>query len=430
MSIQSEIQKNGYAIPYSENMEVLKESVVVTGKTVPNRIAIQPMEGCDGTADGSFGELTHRRYERFAKSGAGLIWAEACAVVNEGRANPRQLYLTEKNLDNFKYEVEFMRETAMRECGINPVIILQATHSGRYSKPEGTPAPLIAYNKPIFEKDNPIDASRILSDDYLESLEGKFGLTAKLAEKAGFDGVDVKCCHGYLMSELMGAHIREGKYGGSFENRTRLYFNSIAQAKQNTGKDFIVTSRMNAYDGFPYPYGFGVTENTGLKPVLDEAKEVVKTLKEKFGFDLLDITIGNPYVNPHVNRPFNHGPYESPEAPLVGVERMMQCVGEIQKENPDMTIMGSGFSYMGQECENVAAGAVVEGVCKIAGFGRQAFAYPDFAKDILNNGTQKEKCCIACGKCSELMRAGTVAGCVIRDAEVYMPYYKEFVLKK
>ena len=428
--IKNDIEKENLNIPYSDNLDVLKESLVVSGKTAPNRIAIQPMEGCDGTADGSFGELTHRRYERFAKSGAGLIWAEACAVVNEGRANPRQLYLTEKNLDNFKYEVEFMRETAMKECGINPVIILQATHSGRYSKPEGTPAPLIAYNKPIFEKDNPIDASRILSDDYLESLEEKFGLTAKLAEQAGFDGVDVKCCHGYLMSELMGAHVREGKYGGSFENRTRLYFNSIAQAKHNTGKDFIVTSRMNAYDGFPYPYGFGVTEKDGLAPVLDEPKAVVKTLKEKFGFDLLDITIGNPYVNPHVNRPFNHGPYESPEAPLVGVERMMECVGAIQKENPDMTIMGSGFSYMGAECENVAAGAVIDGVCKIAGFGRQAFAYPDFAKDILNGGAKKEKCCIACGKCSELMRAGTVAGCVIRDTEVYMPYYKEFVLKK
>ncbi|MBQ2967006.1 MAG: flavin oxidoreductase/NADH oxidase [Clostridia bacterium] len=429
-NLKSKIQEQGYNIPYSENLSVLCAPITVSGKVAPNRIAIQPMEGCDGTADGAFGELTHRRYERFAKSGAGLIWAEACAVVNEGRANPRQLFLTEKNLDSFKYEVEFMRETAMKENGINPVIILQATHSGRYSKPQGTPAPLIAYNKPIFEKDNPIDASHILSDDYLKALEEKFGLTAKLAEQAGFDGVDIKCCHGYLMSELMGAHVRKGEYGGSYENRTRLYFNSIAQAKQNTGKDFIVTSRMNAYDGFPYPYGFGVTEEKGLTPVLDEPLQVVKTLKEKFDFELLDITIGNPYVNPHVNRPFNHGPYESPEAPLTGVERMMKCVGKIQQENPDMVIMGSGFSYMGKESENVAAGAVENGVCKIAGFGRQAFAYPDFAKDMLSGGAKQEKCCIACGKCSELMRAGTVAGCVIRDSETYMPYYKQYVLKK
>ena len=91
----------GTNLPFTDNTSPLNRSAVVAGKTIPNRLACQAMEGCDGTADGSFGELTHRRYERFAKSGAGLIWAEACAVANEGRANPRQLYLTEKNLDNF-----------------------------------------------------------------------------------------------------------------------------------------------------------------------------------------------------------------------------------------------------------------------------------------------------------------------------------------
>lgn len=430
MKIKEEIQNQNLNIPYSENVSVLKETVSFSGKCAANRLAIQPMEGCDGTAEGAFSELTHRRYERFAKSGAGLLWAEATAIVKEGRANPRQIMLTEETLDNFKREVEFIRETAVRETGVNPVLIMQATHSGRYSKPNGVPEPIIAYNKPIFEKDKPIDSSRIASDDYLKSLEEKYGKAAHLAEKAGFDGVDIKCCHGYLMNELMSAFERKGAYGGSFENRTRLFFNAIEQAKSNTSKDFIVTSRMNAYDGFPYPYGFGVSQDGGTEPDLTETLEVVKILKEKYGFSLLDITIGNPYVNPHVNRPFNHGPYVSPEAPLVGVERMMKCVKAVQMANPDMAIIGSGFSYMGKEGENVAAGAVEEGVCKIAGFGRQAFAYPDFAKDILNGGMDEKKCCIACGKCSELMRVGTVAGCVIRDSEMYMPYYKQYVMKK
>ncbi|MBQ7039054.1 MAG: flavin oxidoreductase/NADH oxidase, partial [Clostridia bacterium] len=145
--------------------------------------------------------------------------------------------------------------------------------------------------------------------------------------------------------------------------------------------------------------------------------------------ELLDITIGNPYVNPHVNRPFNQGPYVSPEAPLFGVERMMPGVGEIQKAYPGLKVVGSGFSYMGKEGENLAAGAVEKGICSLVGFGRQAFAYPEFAKDILSGGMDDKKVCLACGKCSELMRAGTVAGCVIRDSETYMPYYKEFVKK-
>lgn len=424
--IKEIIAKEKLCIPYSDNTDVLVSSISVSGKSVPNRIAIQPMEGCDGTADGDFGELTHRRYDRFAKSGAGLIWFEATAICREGRANPRQLMLTEENLDSYKREVEHVRETALRENGINPLLILQATHSGRYSKPDGTPAPLVAGNKAIFEKDKPLDASRIVSDDYLKSLTEKYAKTAVLAKEAGFDGVDIKCCHGYLMSELMSAYERPGSYGGSFENRTRLFFDSIAAAKAAVGDNFIVTSRMNVYDGFAYPFGFGVNDKDGLTPDLTEPLRVISTLKNTYGFDLLDVTIGNPYQNPHVNRPYNHGPYEAPENPLVGVSRMMECIGKIQSENPEMTIIGSAFSFPGTFGEKIAAGAVESGICKIAGFGRQAFAYPNFAKDILkNDGMKKEKCCLACGKCTELMRAGKVAGCPIRDSEVYMPIYKE-----
>lgn len=420
------IKNEKLEIPYSDNLKILDTPIALYKKTIPNRIAIQPMEGCDGTYEGAIDELTHRRYLRFAKSGAGIIWFEATAVANEGRANPRQLFLNEKTLDSFKKLIFEVRETAYKETKTEPVLIMQATHSGRYSKPNGVPEPLIAYNKPIFEGDNPISSDRILSDDYLKALEEKYAVSAKLAQEAGFDGVDIKCCHGYLMSELMGAYLRKGEYGGSYENRTRLYFNAFQNAKNAVSDDFIVTSRINVYDGFPYPYGFGVNEHDGLKPDLTEPIKVIKTLKERFNTELIDVTIGNPYVNPHVNRPYNAGPYKSPEEPIKGVERMMKCVGEIQRSFPDMTVIGSAFSFMKDEGANIAAGAVKSGVCKIAGFGRQAFAYPEFYRDIKEKGAMDErKCCLACGKCTELMRAVKVAGCVIKDKDVYLPIYKE-----
>ncbi len=420
------IKNEKLEIPYSDNLKILDTPVTVNKKTIPNRIAIQPMEGCDGTYEGAIDELTHRRYLRFAKSGAGVIWFEATAIANEGRANPRQLFLNEKTLDSFKKLIFEVRETAYKETKTEPVLIMQATHSGRYSKPNGVPEPLIAYNKPIFEGDNPISSDRILSDDYLKALEEKYAVSAKLAQEAGFDGVDIKCCHGYLMSELMGAYLRKGEYGGSYENRTRLYFNAFQNAKNAVSDDFIVTSRINVYDGFPYPYGFGVNEHDGLTPDLTEPIKVIKTLKERFNTELIDVTIGNPYVNPHVNRPYNVGPYKSPEEPIKGVERMMKCVGEIQRSFPDMTVIGSAFSLMKDEGANIAAGAVKSGVCKIAGFGRQAFAYPEFYRDIKEKGAMDErKCCLACGKCTELMRAVKVAGCVIKDKDVYLPIYKE-----
>ena len=244
----------------------MREPLEVAGYRLHNRLVIQPMEGCDGTLDGSPGELTRRRYRRFAESGAGLIWMEAVAVVREGRANPRQLMLTRTNLDAFKRLTEDIREWAVRATGREPVLVMQATHSGRYSKPEGDPAPRIACRNPLFEKDMPLPDSCILSDDELRALPERYACSARLAEEAGFDGVDIKACHRYLLNELLSAHTRPGPYGGSFENRTRLLRDAVRAAKAATAGGAFITSRLNVYDGFPYPYGWGVLPDGGVEP--------------------------------------------------------------------------------------------------------------------------------------------------------------------
>lgn len=418
-------------LPMSDDVSCLADTVKIGETVVPNRIAIQPMEGCDGTASGEPDELTIRRYDRFAQSGAGLVWAEAVAIVEEGRANPRQLHINENNIDAFKRMNDRIRELSMKENGFAPVIIMQATHSGRYSKPTGTPAPIIAYNNPIFEGENLIDKSRIITDDKLFALEEQFGKAAKMAEEAGFDGIDVKCCHRYLNSELLSAYTREGAFGGSFENRTRLLRNGIKNATDATGKDFIVTTRMNVYDGFEYPYGWGVKEGCGKEIDLTEPKKLIDILHNELGVKMVDITIGNPYFNSYVNRPADATAAISGEHPLTGVDRMYYCVGEIQKAFPELVVMGSAVTYMREFGGNLAAGAINAGMMTMQGFGRQAFAYPQFANDLIKTGKMEKKmCCITCGKCTELMRAGGVAGCVIKDSEVYMPLYKQYCMNK
>ncbi len=412
-------------LPFSENTSILARSLEVNTRTINNRLACQAMEGCDGNADGTPGELTLRRYDRFAKGGAGLIWYEATAVLPEGRANPRQLYINEKNIDAFSRQVDAIKETAIKENGTEPIVIMQATHSGRYSKPEGKPAPLIAYNNPIFEKDNPISSDRIVTDDYIDTVKEALVSASVLAERAGFDGVDIKACHRYLNSELLSAYTRPGKYGGSFENRTRLLRESIQGASEVTGGDFIVSSRMNVYDGFPYPYGFGVRENAGIDLDVTEPARLIRTLYS-YGVRILNITMGNPYFNPHVNRPFAKGGYEHEEHPLEGVARMLKGIAEIKREVPEISLIASAFSYLGVAAPYVAAGFIEAGLFDIAGFGRTIFAYPDFAKDILTRGGMDEnKICICCSKCTEIMRTpGGTPGCVIRDREVYAPIYK------
>jgi len=423
--------ESGVSLPYTADTAVLSQKLTVKGLTIPNRIAYQAMEGCDSTFTGSPDELTKRRYHRFAAGGPGVIWYEATAVLPEGRANPRQSYMREDNLGDFKAILEDIKSTCLHENGYEPVVILQLTHSGRYSKPEGTPAPLIAYNDPIFEKDKPIAADRIVTDEYLDRVGEALLDSAALAKKAGFDGVDIKSCHRYLLCELLSAFERPGKYGGSFENRTRLLRETVKNAMALATDNFIISTRVNLYDGFEYPYGFGVKPGCGIEPDWDEAKRLIGELA-KAGMPLMDFTMGNPYFNPHVNRPYAMGGYEPPEHPMQGVARMLQGIREVASVVPDVPVICSGLSFLGTESARVAAACINEGWFAMAGYGRATLANPDIAKQILQNGqTDIDKLCMACGKCTEIMRQpGGTPGCAVRDTEVYTPIYKSFFSKK
>jgi len=430
--VRQKLHELQVSIPLSADLDILSTPVSFGGHTIPNRLAIQPMEGCDSDAGGTPSELTLRRYERFAESGAGLIWGEAAAIVPEGRANPRQLMITEENLSDYQRMVENIKTRSMELFGYEPVIMLQLTHSGRYSKPEGKPAPMIGYNCPILEGDTPLSVDRIVSDDYLRKLIEQYGVAAHLAEKAGFDGVDIKACHRYLVCEMLSAFNREGDFGGSFENRTRLLREAIASARAAVSSNTLVSTRMNLYDGYARPYGWGASEEPGsVEPDLSEPIELVRRFYDECGMRIIDFTIGNPYNNPHINRPYDIGAYEPPEHPLEGVARACDVVSQIKKAVPDMTIVSSEYSYLRHFSPYQAAGMISEDKADLAGYGRMAFAYPDFARDILNTGAMDpKKCCITCSKCTELMRAGSVTGCIIKDSGVYLPLYQKYVQHK
>ena len=420
----------GLDLPFSENINVLNRPIALNGFHIPNSIAIHPMEGNDGEKDGSPGELTLRRYSRFAGSGAGLIWFEAVAVVHEGRAIPRQLWIHPENVDAFRKLMDMIREIAGSESGNKPVCVMQLTHSGRFSKPEGKPAPIIAYHNPYLNQKLNLESDYpIITDDELEILEEKFENAALLARDAGFDGVDIKTCHRYLNCELLSAFNRKGKYGGSFEGRTSFLLNVVDRIRSRLGNGFIVTTRLNIYDGIHYPYGWGVDKEDYLHYDLSEPLKLAGLLQQR-NVNMLNLTMGTPYYNPHVNRPYDVGGYVPDEHPLEGVARLINGIGEIKKAYPDMNIVGTGYSWLRQFAPNLAAGCIEKGLTTMAGFGREAFAYPEFARDILSDGAMNaKKCCISCSKCSDILRAGGTAGCVIRDAQVYAPEYSRCFAK-
>lgn len=425
--IKAKAEELGVLLPFARDTHVLTQEVSFGNVTLKNRMGIAPMEGADALPDGSPSELTLRRYVREAEGGSGMIWFEAISIVPEGRSSAHQLMLTRENLDNYKKFTAAIKEAGRKANGFAPYLIMQANHSGRYSNPQGKPAPLIAYRHPEYEKLRAADDSCIVTDDYLKGLEEKFGEAALLAKEAGFDAVDIKACHGYLLMELLSAYQRPGLYGGSFENRTRLLRNGIAAAKVHEDEQFLVTARIGIYDGFAYPYGFGVKEGEGLEPDMEEPIRLVRTLHETYGLPMVNLTMGNPYVSTHVTRPFDGGKYIPDEHPLYGVARIIQGIGEVKKAVPDMFISASGPSYLRQYSDLYAAGAVEEGLCDNILFGRMSFANPAFPKQIMENGRIDSKMiCVACGKCGDLIRAGKPTGCIVRDTEVYLKYYREY----
>lgn len=422
--IERTAQSMSIELALSNHIDKLYEPVDIFGRTFPNRFAIQPMEGCDADGNGTPQELTTKRYCRFAAGGASVIWMEAVSILPEARANPHQLMLTAQNLDAFKMLLDSVRETALRETGQIPAVVMQATHSGRYAKPDGKSGARIMYHCPQYEEKAPLDDSAILSDDELKQIEERFETAGKLALAAGFDAMDVKCCHRYLLNESLSAFTRPGPYGGeSFENRTRLYRNCLEAA---IASGVTVTTRLNLYDGPAYPYGWGVARDGSEEPDLTEVCKLIDVVHNTYNIQVLNATIGNPYFNPHVNRPYDFGTYCPDEHPLQGVARMCDCIAQVKAMFPDLMLISSGNSYLRQFSPNLAAGMIESGKADIAGFGRLAYAYPDFVKDLQRDGVlKKEKCCVTCGKCTELMRMGAVAGCVIRNSDPYARIYRE-----
>ena len=410
-------------IGFSDNYGVLSQKVAVEpGFTLKNALAIHPMEAFDGELHGSPGELTIRRYKRFAESGAGLIWFEAVAVQPDSRTAPRQLMITEENLGDYKKLVEDIKNIA----GNDTKIIIQLTHSGRFSKP-----PVIArHNSTLNTRMNLDPSYPVVSDDYLKKVEDNFENAAYLSYQAGVDGIDIKACHAYLFDELLCAYDREGEYGGSYENRTRIFKNTIKRVKNRLGNNMPIASRFGLSHVIPYPDGFATT--AGGEPDLTESLRLIGEINQ-LGVNLINITMGTPYYNPHINRPYvlnvkniNNG--ISPSDPLVNLSKFINHIATAQKTYPHMTFVGTGYSYLRQFAINAAAYSLENNLAKIIGFGRGAFAYKGFAQDMINGFMDSKKCCLTCSKCTEIMRAGGTTGCPIRDNEVYMPIYKKFVM--
>ena len=418
----------------------------VAGREAPNRFCVLPMEGWDGEPDGRPSDLVRRRWRRFGAGGAGIVWAEATAVRADGRANPRQLVLDATTADALaalrRDLVEAHAEAGGGRDG--PVVGLQLTHSGRWSRPAGDPAPRVAYRHPLLDPRvgvaaGPAGDAAVLSDAELDALADDYVRAAVRAQRAGFDFVDVKHCHGYLLHELLSAVDRPGPYGGDLAGRTR-FLRRVADGVRAEAPGLGLAVRLSAFDLVPhaarpgdgrgvpedagpgpYRYAFG-GDGTGLGVDLTEVHELVR-MARSWGVDLISVTGGSPYYCPHAQRPAWFPPsdgYLPPRDPLVEVARLAAVTAAIARAHPDVTVVASGLSYLQQWLPHAAQALVRAGGADAAGYGRMALSYPDLPRDVLaGRPPARNRICRTLSDCTTAPRQGLVSGCYPYD-----PFYK------
>ena len=447
----------GWSIPCDEAVlsaadgSPLAVPIEICGQRVGNRWCIHPMEGWDGTTDGRPSDWTRRRWERFGLSGAKLIWGgEAVAVRHDGRANPNQLCLTPDTQADIAALRELLVEAHRKATGSTDDLLvgLQLTHSGRFCKPNdnGRMEPRIAYHHPILDARfgiDPDDDSVVFTDDELYQLMDDYVIASKRAADMGFAFVDLKCCHGYLGHELLSGFTRPGKFGGSFENRTRFIRELIGRVQAEV-PGLHIGVRLSAFDlvpfeddpatrvgrkkgaglparfdhALPYHFGFGTDQGNPLACDLAEPVQFLEMLAS-LGVNFVNLSCGSPYYNPHIQRPAYYPPsdgYQPPEDPLVGVARQIDVVRQLKQRLPNMIMVGTGYTYLQEFLPQVAQAVVREGWVDLVGIGRMVLSYPEMPIDSLQRGKlDVKRICRTFSDCTTGPRKGLISGCFPLD---------------
>jgi NADPH2 dehydrogenase len=262
---------------------------------------------------------------------------------------------------------------------------------------------------------------------------------ARLAGEVGFQFVDVKACHGYLLHEFLSAWPRPGRFGGDFDGRTRVLLSIIERIRQEL-PTLLVGVRLSAFDTLPYktsrdigeplphanllPYrlGFGVDPDDPLQYDLREPIELLRRLKAA-GVAIVNLSGGSPYYNPHIQRPAIFPPsdgYLPPEDPLAGVVRQIEVARQCKQAVAGLPMVGTGYSYLQDYAPHVAQAVVREGWIDLVGLGRMVLAYPELPADSLERGALKRKrVCRTFSDCTTAPRHGLLSGCFPLD-----PHYK------
>jgi 2,4-dienoyl-CoA reductase-like NADH-dependent reductase (Old Yellow Enzyme family) len=219
----------------------------------------------DGKPTSRLGDL----YEELAKDEVGLIITGYSYVLPGGQSDIYQQGIYD---DRF---IEPYLQISERVHRYKSKIVLQIVHGGRQATvSEAYPVPMA----PSAVKDgHAAFMPREMTEQEILNMIKAFTKAAVRAKKAGFDGVQLHCAHGFLLSNFISPYtnVRTDRWGGSVENRARIVTEITRYIKARAGADFPVLVKINATDGFrpgSHKAELGIT--------ISQAVETVKLLEQ------------------------------------------------------------------------------------------------------------------------------------------------------
>ena len=247
--------------------------VLPHGPAWRNRVALAPLTNTQSHADGTLSRDEHEWLLARGRGGFGLTLSAASHVSRAGQAWAGQLGSSDD------VHLPGLADLAADLRGTGTVSSVQLHHGGLRADPDVTGVPNVA------PWADPAKRAEELTTEQVEEVVADFVAGARRAEKAGFDGVEVHGAHGYLLCQFLDARSnhRTDRYGGSLENRTRVFHEVLEGIRGATGPDFQLGIRLT-------PEGNGIT--------LPEGREVARDLLSTGLLDYLDMSLWDVYARP------------------------------------------------------------------------------------------------------------------------------------
>ena len=221
-------------------------------------------------------------YDTWAKGGAGVLVTGNVMVAENGKGSINDVVLTDER------SLPMLQQWAKAGTQNDTLLIMQINHAGKQSPKVLSPTPVAPSAVALQGMDGFINPPRALTEAEIDTLIEQFATTAKIAEKAGFSGVQIHAAHGYLISQFLSPHHnrREDKWGGNLENRMRFLVEIYRAIRAAVQPEFLVGLKLNSADF--------------QKGGFDEADsiQVVQKMAE-LGIDFIEISGGN-YENPEM----------------------------------------------------------------------------------------------------------------------------------